>query len=59
MKSIICPNCGCIAHLPERHLPHIKKTNCEMCGMETYLYDGEVDPLSFPTGSDNNPEKPE
>ena len=47
MKSQICPNCGCIGHIPERFISD-KPATCEMCGMTTYLYDGEVDPFEFP-----------
>ncbi len=50
MKSLICPKCGCIGHIPERLLPHVQEINCEMCGMPGYLYDGEVDPFCFPKG---------
>jgi hypothetical protein len=54
MKSLICPYCGCIAHIPERLEEHIKEqSNCEMCGSGTYLYDGEEEPLSFPKENDD------
>jgi len=50
MKSLICPSCGCIAHIPERLEEYIKTHNiCEMCGSGAYLYDGKVEPLSFPS----------
>jgi len=55
MKSLICPNCGCIAHIPKRLEDHIKEhNNCEMCGSGAYVYDGEVEPLSFPKGKDRS-----
>ncbi len=61
MKSQMCPNCGCIAHIPERLEAHVKVQNsCEMCGSGTYLYDGEVEPLTFPeenSDSKGGPEK--
>ena len=55
MKSLICPSCGCIAHIPERLEDHIKEhNNCEMCGSGAYVYDGEVEPLAFPKGENRS-----
>lgn len=52
MKSLVCPSCGCIAHISD-HMEQVKDyANCEMCGSSPYLYDGEVDPFTFPGQKD-------
>ncbi len=48
MKSLICPSCGCIAHISD-HLEELQnQALCEMCGGSTYIYDGDVEPFAFP-----------
>jgi hypothetical protein len=52
MKSLVCPSCGCIAHISD-HMEQVKDyANCEMCGSSPYLYDGEVEPFTFPGQKD-------
>ncbi|GEM_PF-5530315 len=59
MKSQICPNCGCVGHVPERFLSDTKPAVCEMCGMTIYLYDGEIEPFEFPGQTKSDSEKTE
>ena len=62
MKSLICPSCGCIAHIQD-HQEEIKdRAICEMCGSSPYLYDEEIEPFAFPgqgNPSTRSAEKPE
>ena len=48
MKSLICPSCGCIAHISDSLKEIQNQALCEMCGSSTYVHDGDVDPFTFP-----------
>ncbi len=48
MKSLICPSCGCIAHISDHQEQLQNQALCEMCGSSPYVYDGNVEPFTFP-----------